>query len=189
MQDGSNNLSISSHVITALKFATATPPVKVLQTETPYSTAYLKVVPIPGASPDQFGGENIEFPYLRIVPFASTQTSLKSKEGSVTFNDKYFYIYVSGTWERVAINKFLPIIGCQDMNTMGQEGNVSFDSKYFYIYCKGQWRSVAMSAFVPVPEMSGLVNDTPDVNISFDDKYFYIYTGGIWHKVAISQFS
>ena len=145
VQDGSENLNISAHVVTALKFATATPPVQILQTEIPYSTAYLKVVPIPGAPPDQFGGQPLQFPYLRIVPFTSTQTSLKSPEGSVTFNDQYFYIYVAGKWERVAIDQFLPLVGCQDMNTMGQDGNVSFDSKYFYIYTKGQWRSVAIS--------------------------------------------
>jgi hypothetical protein len=187
--DGSENLNISAHLVTALKFATATPPVEVLQTETPYSTAYLKIVPIPGASPNQFGGEALQFPYLRIVPFASTQTSLPSHEGNISFDDKYFYIYVAGEWTRVAINKFLPLIGCQDMNTSGQEGNVSFDSKYFYIYSKGQWRSVAISAFVPVPELVGLISDPSDINVSFDDKYFYIYTSGTWHKVAISQFS
>jgi len=187
--DGSENLNVSAHLVTALKFATATPPVEVLQTEIPYTTAYLKVVPIPGAPPDQFGGEALQFPYLRIVPFASTQTSLKSHEGNVTFNDQYFYIYVDGEWKRVAIDKFLPLIGCQNMNTMGQEGNVSFDSKYFYIYTKGQWRSVAISAFVPVPEMVGYISEPSDMNVSFDDKYLYIYTSGKWHKVAISQFT
>jgi hypothetical protein len=69
-------------------------------------------------------------------------TNAPGKEGQISIDGSYFYIYSGGQWRRIAIS------APSGPGSPGNEGQMSVDGEYFYIYSKKKWRRVAISQFI-----------------------------------------
>jgi hypothetical protein len=71
-------------------------------------------------------------------------------EGQMAADDRYFYIYSGGQWNRVAIVQSHVQLVPPPTNTesSGKDGQISYDKEYFYIYSGDKWRRVSINQFV-----------------------------------------